>query len=337
MNEIDPIRLNRELQDTIRRYLLTALPISDRFPKLRAEAHKQLGATDKLVAGPFVEGIADFEKGKSVAELVKEGLLDSRFSQLDDAEFSRPLHLHQEQAVRSICGGRNSIVATGTGSGKTECFLYPVIQTLLSEENIGTKDGVRVLIVYPLNALANDQLYHRLVPSLVCRLRDHGLSVGRFTGQTNPRWKRQQFEDELLRSPEMHQRFPDGILATWKLSREEMLNSPPHVLVTNYAMLEHLLLLPRNSPLFFGCRLKMLILDEIHTYRGAQATEVAFLLRKLKNRFGEDPKIRCVGTSASLSSNDKEKPNILKFASDLFGENFSDLITGQRRTNARLS
>ena len=337
MNEIDPIRLNRELQDTIRRYLLTALPISDRFPKLRAEAHKQLGATDKLVAGPFVEGIADFEKGKSLAELVKEGLLHTAFSQFDDAEFSRPLHLHQEQAVRSICGGYNSIVATGTGSGKTECFLYPFIQTLLSEENIGTKDGVRVLIVYPLNALANDQLYHRLVPSLVCRLRDHGLSVGRFTGQTNPRWKRQQFEDELLRSPEMQQRFPDGIPPTWKLSREEMLNSPPHVLVTNYAMLEHLLLLPRNSPLFFGCRLKMLILDEIHTYRGAQATEVAFLLRKLKNRFGEDAKIRCVGTSASLSSNDKEKPNILKFASDLFGENFSELITGQRRTNARLS
>jgi hypothetical protein len=77
MNEIDPIRLNRELQETIRRYLLTALPISERFPKLRAEAHKQLGASDKLVAGPFVEGIGDFEKGRSLAQLVEEGLFDS--------------------------------------------------------------------------------------------------------------------------------------------------------------------------------------------------------------------------------------------------------------------
>ena len=68
MNEIDPIRLNRELQETIRRYLLTALPVSERFPKLRAEAHKQLGASDKLVAGPFVEEIGDLEKVRSLAQ-----------------------------------------------------------------------------------------------------------------------------------------------------------------------------------------------------------------------------------------------------------------------------
>jgi ATP-dependent helicase YprA (DUF1998 family) len=210
-------------------------------------------------------------------------------------------------------------------------------QTLLSEDRLDIRDGVRALIVYPLNALANDQLYQRLVPSLVCRLRDHGLSVGRFTGQTKPRWKRQDFEDELLRSPEMRRRFPDGMPLTWRLSREEMLSHPPHVLVTNYAMLEHLLLLPRNSPLFFGCQLRMLILDEIHTYRGAQATEIAFLLRKLKNRFGEDGKVRCVGTSASLSSIDNERSNILKFAFDLFGESFAHLITGRRRMNERLS
>lgn len=337
MNEIDPIELNRELKDTLRRYLLTTLPISDRFPKLRAEAHRQLGETDKLVAGPFVEAISDFEKGKSLSGLVHEGVLHSGFAALQASEYARPMHKHQEQAIYAICGDNNTVVATGTGSGKTECFVYPIIQSLLSEEGLAQKVGVRVLLVYPLNALANDQLYYRLVPQLVHRLHEYGITVGRYTGQTNPRWQRSQFEDELLRSPEMKERFPTGIPTTWKLTRAEMLEKPPHVLVTNYAMLEHLLLLPRNASLFAECDLRILVLDEIHTYRGAQATEVAFLLRKLKNRFARGRSIRCIGTSASLSSSEAERSNILKFASDLFGEQFDTLVTGKREMNVRLS
>src|SRR6476660_4430338 len=94
MNEIDPIELNRELQDTLRRYLLTTLPISDRFPKLRAEAHRQLGETDKLVAGPFVEAISDFEKGKSLSQLVEENALHCGFGALHTSEYERPMHKH---------------------------------------------------------------------------------------------------------------------------------------------------------------------------------------------------------------------------------------------------
>src|SRR5260370_32236357 len=337
MNEIDPILLNRELQDTLRRYLLTTLPISDRFPKLRAEAHRQLGETDKLVAGPFVEAISDFEKGKSLSQLVEENVLHSGFGALHTSEYERPMHKHQEEAIHAICGDHNTVVATGTGSGKTECFIYPIIQNLLSEKDLMQKVGVRVLLVYPLNALANDQLYYRLVPQLVDRLKDYGITVGRYTGQTNPRWERGQLEEELLRPPEMKERFPDGIPPTWKLTRAEMLAKPPHVLVTNYAMLEHLLLLPRNAPLFSQCDLRILVLDEIHTYRGAQATEIAFLLRKLKNRFARDHAIRCIGTSANLSASKEERENILKFASDLFGEKFETLITGKRKMNIRLS
>ena len=337
MNEIDPIHLHRELTSTLRRYLLTTLPISDRFPTLRAEAQRQLGEADRLVSGPYVEAVSDFTKGCSLAALVRDGLLHRGFSGLDPSEYERPLHSHQERAIRTICGGENVVVSTGTGSGKTECFLYPLIQMLLSETGIAEKSGVRVLLIYPLNALANDQLYHRLIPQLIYRLGSHGLTVGRYTGQTHPRWSREQFEEDLLRAPEMREQFPNGIPKNWKLSRSEMLETPPHVLVTNYAMLEHLLLLPKNSPLFHECDLRMLVLDEIHTYRGAQATEVAFLLRKLKNRFARDRgPLRCVGTSASLSASEGEKTNILRFASDLFGESFTTLITGQRELNARL-
>lgn len=337
MNEIDPVQLHGELQNTLRRYLLTTLPISDRFPGLRDDARRQLGEIDKLISGPFVETVSDFTKGCSLADLVGEGVLHPGFADLGPGgDFTRRLHRHQEQAIRAICGGENTVVATGTGSGKTECFLYPLIQTLLGEEGLAGSPGVRVLLIYPLNALANDQLYHRVVPHLVGRLGRFGLTVGRYTGQTNPRWTRSQFEDELLRSPEMKARFPAGIPTHWRLTRQEMLDSPPHVLVTNYAMLEHLLLLPRNARLFEQCRLRLLVLDEIHTYRGAQATEVAFLLRKLKNRYCREHSPRCVGTSASLSSNQAEEENIKGFAGDLFGEKFTRLITGKRRLNAHL-
>ncbi len=78
------------------------------------------------------------------------------------------------------------------------------------------------------------------------------------------------------------------IPGNWLLTREEMLANPPKILLTNYAMLEHLLLLPRNAPLFKHSTLQTIVLDEIHTYSGAQATEVAFLLRKLKTRLGID-------------------------------------------------
>jgi predicted nucleic acid-binding Zn-ribbon protein len=118
----------------------------------------------------------------------------------------------------------------------------------------------------------------------------------------------------------------------WLLTREEMLNQPPHILITNYAMLEHLLLFPKNAPLFRHEMLRFLVLDEVHTYSGAQATEVAFLLRKLRRRLNLHPEqIRCVGTSASFPAQADVDKDILKFASDLFGAPFSQVIRGKRQ------
>src|SRR5260370_31020167 len=116
MNDIDPIELNRELRDTLRRYLLTTLPISDRFPELRAEAHRQLGETDKLVAGPFVEAISDFEKGKSLSQLVEADVLHSGFSALNPSEYERPVHKHQAKAIQPLCGDHDTVVALRTGA-----------------------------------------------------------------------------------------------------------------------------------------------------------------------------------------------------------------------------
>lgn len=337
MNEIDPIRLHEDLNERVRRYLLTSLPISERFPLLRAKAENALSEPDKLVKGPFVEALPDFPKGRSLQDHVEAGLLHEGFCRLKPSEFTRKLHMHQDQALEAIVGKHhNVVVATGTGSGKTECFLYPIVDQLLKEKVKG-KPGIRALLVYPLNALANDQLYHRLVPTLVCRMQEFGMTVGRYTGQTNPSWKRDKFVETYLQDPYFKGLFGTTIPENWLLSRAEMLETPPHVLVTNYAMLEYLLLLPRNAALFQGSDLKFIVLDEIHSYSGAQATEVALLLRKLQSRYCKGIKVNCIGTSASLSQNAESRERIQKFAGDLFGAQFEIPITAKRKAHHLLS
>ena len=184
-------------------------------------------------------------------------MLHDAFRRLPADVFQRPLHVHQHDAIsRIVTQKENIVVSTGTGSGKTECFLYPIVDALLKAEIRG-KPGIRAILVYPLNALANDQLYRRIVPLLVKELHHSGLTVGRYTGQTTPGRNRQSFEEEFLSDPYFKDLFGDRIPDSWLLSRDEMLDTPPHVLVTNYAMMEHLLLLPRNAPLFQNADLKV--------------------------------------------------------------------------------
>jgi len=332
--EIDPIALEKDLQERMMRYLLTALPINRRFPNLREEARQKLQVPGSLVKGPFLEALPDFPKGDSLKDLVERGILHPAFAGLEPNVYNRPLHQHQVDAIQSVVvEKKNVVVATGTGSGKTECFLFPMIDELLKADIAG-KPGVRAILVYPLNALANDQLYARLVPVLAKQLGEFGITVGRYTGQTSSTKNRNQIQSDLLGAPnsqsQMRKLFGDTIPDNWLLSRQEMRTTPPHVLVTNYAMLEHLLLLPRNAELFKNADLRFMVLDEVHVYAGAQATEVALLLRKLKNRYAKGRDVRSMGTSASLGNSEDAKQKVLHFASRLFGAAFSQVVTADR-------
>ncbi|MDC0267835.1 DEAD/DEAH box helicase [bacterium] len=289
-----------------------------------------------LVKGPYVEALPDFPKGESLKSFVERGVLHEGFARLSTAEYERPLHCHQSEAIQNICEKReNLLVATGTGSGKTECFLYPLLDALLKADINGCS-GVRALLIYPLNALANDQLYHRLLPVFAGVLKEFGLTVGRYTGQTEHDTDRARagIEENIPLMESLGGEIPDN----WKISRDQMVAEPPHVLVTNYAMLEHLLLLPKNRRLFEGADLKFVVLDEIHTYAGAQATEVALLLRKLKARYcrkRQEPLY--IGTSASLSQEPEAAGKISRFAGDLFGAKFPPPLTAVRKPHHMLT
>lgn len=341
--DLDPLVFRDRLESTLRRFTTTAAAVSPVHAPRLAEEIDALVRRETLVRGPYLESLPDFEKGVAPCQLVEQGALDAAWRVLERTSpglWSRPLHLHQQAA---LLRDDNFLVATGTGSGKTEAFLYPLIDDLLRRRRSGldNESGVKAILIYPLNALATDQMY-RIARLLFRDLGDPGLTLGRFTGQVGPNVDRPTIEQEVMASPSFVEAFPDLRRApqNWSLSRKEMLKSPPDILITNYAMLEHVLLLPRNRQLLHRADLRWLVLDELHTYTGAQAIEVAFLLRKLKARLGIDSEsLRCVGTSASLDP--ARKAELASFASDLFGEPFAvgenAVITGRREPHPVLA
>jgi hypothetical protein len=333
MTDTNPLQFCERLRATLHRYLATTIGVSDDHPELARRIRQELQHTAELVKGPYLEALPDYEKGRGLAELHEAGVLHADWKAMQDSPiWTRRLHIHQETALLHASDDDNYLVGTGTGSGKTEAFLYPIVDDILRDAECA-RPGVRSVIVYPLNALANDQLYYRLAPLLLRELGDLGITFGRFTSAVGAATERAEIEDQLRSNDALMEALgsPRAIPGSWLLSRREMLETPPHILITNYAMLEHLLLLPRNAPLFAGARLQSLVLDEIHTYTGAQAIEVAFLIRKLKNHLGiPQGQLRCVGTSASLAQDPQSEQKLLQFASDLFGENFCHIVRGRR-------
>ncbi len=316
MKQLNPLSASRHIHETYARYLQTLYPISD--PELREQFKHLVFDREQLVKGPYLEATPPYKAGRSINDLMAEGVLSPMFSQLEGEHLplARPLYKHQEEAIRKIVKGRNLIVATGTGSGKTETFLIPILNHLLEEKRHGTlSDGVRALLLYPMNALANDQM-KRLREMLV---RCEFITFGRYTGETKQ--KRTEAEEDFRQN---HKGEPSK---NELLSRDDMQSRPPHILLTNYAMLEYLLLRPRDSVFFDGPHArswKFLVLDEVHTYDGAKGIETAMLIRRLKDRITQSKRgrIQCIGTSATLGGGRSDFPDVVKFGQQLFDEPF---------------
>ncbi len=217
---------------------------------------------------------------------------------------------------------KSAIITSGTGSGKTECFMMPILNDLVSEyeNNQGNKlKGVRALFLYPLNALINSQK-ERL--DEWTNPYQEGVRFCLYNGNTIER--KRSVSNEQKETPNQI------------LSRELLREEPAPILLTNATMLEYMLVRQQDAPIIQQSKknktLRWIVLDEAHTYIGSQAAEIALLLRRVVLAFGVDPKdIRFVATSATIAGDDSEK-ELKAFLASLAGVDPSQVvvITGER-------
>ncbi|MCJ0906503.1 DEAD/DEAH box helicase [Rhodococcus sp. ARC_M6] len=334
IDRLDPLAAGAGIEGSYKRYLKTLL--APRDPKLAAAFDAAVDDTALLTKGPMLELTPPYAPGASLRELIGDGVLHPDFVELDSeaVPIDRPLYRHQESAIRKVVAGRNLVVSTGTGSGKTESFLLPILNSLIEERaNRTLTPGVRALLLYPMNALANDQL--KRLRTMLATMPD--ITFGRYTGETKESEKDAR---SIFRTLHPGQ----APLPNEMLSREEMRERPPHILLTNYAMLEYLLLRPADLDLFDGEHAgtwKYIALDEAHVYDGAQGSEVALLLRRLRERVARGKSLQCIATSASLTGKSAETQGseATTFAHKLFDVPFEfvgdddsrqDLVTATR-------
>ncbi len=228
---------------------------------------------------------------------------------------------HQADAWQRLAGNqsggpRHTLVTTGTSSGKTECFLYPLLDHCWQ---LRQRKGIKAIILYPMNALATDQA-KRLAQIIHGDPRLKGLRAGMYVGG-------QHAGDGTTSMSVDH-------LIT---SRETLRDNPPDILLTNYKMLDLLLLRPEDRALWQNQQadtLRYLVVDELHTFDGAQGAEVACLIRRLQSRLRTpEDGLCCVGTSATIAGEgDSGKRGLAQFASTIFGVSVDiDAIVGETR------
>lgn len=306
--KFNPLKSSISITEDFRRYLLTTFKTDDE--RINSQL-SELVTMESLSRGPFLSLSPCYLRQCSLSSLIpaklSEGFRNIPQSSLNPDNLI--LYKHQVDAIDTVVvKDHNMVLSTGTGSGKTFSFLIPIINYLLEEKVNGTlSDGVRAMIVYPMNALANDQ-----VNDLRSLLRGTGITFGCFTGETEIS---QEDASKLFYDSNKFYPEPNELI-----SREVMNSRPPNILITNYAMLEHLLILPDHKELFGKPgenHWKYVILDEAHMYSGARGSEVSLLIRRLRETVHR-PELRFLLTSATLGSDD-ETDKVVSFANDICG------------------
>lgn len=299
-------------------------------------------------------------------------------------------YVHQVQALEGFYRNDDLFVATGTGSGKTECFMWPMVTKLVNEAKTDKisweKRGVRAMMLYPMNALVSDQIgrLRRMIGTLeflemftaytgTTRRPQFGMYTGRTPYAGDVKREQDKALSETLRSnlvardeetinqlkkmgkyPAKYdiEKFVDGLLEghhitenrdAEMITRFEMQNKTPDILITNYSMLEYMLMRKEEQSIWDDTRewlnqnkenKLLFIIDEAHMYRGASGGEVALLIRRFMHKLGvEREKLQFILTSASIPQNENAK--VEKFVCDLTAVDNPDLhkiqiITGER-------
>lgn len=365
----NPVEIGRQLKANYLNYLDTGIPLPcDEYKKERRALYEQEGI---IMQSPIIEFVKKYEPYKTLketySELPKEKGYDASIAEFlnkgllkNDDGSERVLYEHQYKSVIDVLGNdKNLVVTTGTGSGKTECFMTPLITDLVKEAKTW-KDpdtrprAMRAMILYPLNALAEDQMV-RLRKTLDSKevkawldtnCNRNRIYFGRYTGRTDGKNSanrngdllsyRTQWEDLQQQLKEPHDKKLEQLVysipCTDKDSAEMILRcdiqeTPPDILITNYSMLNIMTMRSAEKDIFAKTKewLKnnpdkkfTLVIDELHTYRGTAGTEVSYIIKVLLDRLGlssDSSQIRFLSSSASLSESDENK----KFINDFFG------------------
>ncbi|MEY2699709.1 MAG: hypothetical protein RIQ52_464, partial [Pseudomonadota bacterium] len=291
-----PSLLAHDIRQGLKHYLLTAYEPSDAF--FHGIMSRFVSETDGWLKGPYLQIGLPFHAGESGSHFF------SGFAT------EKPGYRHQEAAWQTLSsqhGASHALVATGTGSGKTECFLYPVLDHAARARQDG-EQGIKALIIYPMNALANDQA-RRFAELVHTTPAFAGLRIGLFVGG--------------------HGSEPGAGLKMSATSvitdRKTLRKAPPDILLTNYKMLDYLLIRPKDRDLWASntpTTLRYIVVDELHTFDGAQGTDLAMLIRRLRARLQIPPgQLICAGTSATLGNAADTTP-LREYARQIFGETF---------------
>lgn len=321
--------LARELSTRAARGLLSKFGIVNDALRayLRERFESFAGESGSFLADPVFESMFGWERasctmGELAGNLLAPALVDAMDAAGDDLRFGKEIfpYKHQVEAWKTLLGAepRSVVVTSGTGSGKTECFVVPILNDLVREsEKEGMLVGVRALFLYPLNALINSQ-------------RD------RLRAWTDPMKGKVRFCLYNGETPEEVPAAEQAASPAEVLSRKLLREAPPPILVTNATMLEYMLVRRQDAPIIEQSRgrLRWIVLDEAHTYVGSQAAELALLLRRVLHTFGvEGGQVRFVATSATIAKSGAEKAReeLQRYLADIAGVPPSQVVVVQGR------
>ncbi|UBU61501.1 DEAD/DEAH box helicase [Acidithiobacillus ferrooxidans] len=291
------------------------------------------GEIGTFLADPTFEAVFGWKVAETrMAELANSLLTPELVRAMDNppSDFSQNYrfaqdqhpYLHQLEAWKILSQDtpQSLVVASGTGSGKTECFMVPILDRLARQRAAQQSPliGVRALFLYPLNALINSQRERLLA----------------WTGAFGSDIRFCLYNGKTPESLPAHEKraHPSEVL-----DREALRASPPPILVTNATMLEYMLVRTADEPILSQSqgKLEWVVLDEAHTYVGSQAAEAALLIRRVLLAFGVTPEqVRFVATSATLGNQEGEESQKLKrFLADVAGAPIErvHLVAGQRK------
>lgn len=335
----EPISIWTDLKTNYLRYLKTGIPlISSKLDEEREKLFQEAsGGQTTLWHQPFFELMPTYPSGKSIAEIASLPTGFADFAKLGLFPVKK-LYLHQQQAIEAVENGKHIVVTTGTGSGKTECFMLPLFAHLIRIKQQDTTHAVKAIMLYPLNALVEDQLGRLRKACNLPKTREwitanckEIITFARYTSITpktenDPESRKLKYNWDKLKGDlsSMLPKDAEDLQAKCTNTDEESAElwnrkqildkNNPDILITNYSMLNVMLMREKEKGIFEHTaewlkrdnkNVLYLIVDELHTYRGTPGTEVAQLLRLLLHRLGLTPnstQVRFLATSASLAS-----------------------------------